>query len=120
MGLDAFNIAPDNKGGRKKKEEKDRIPQPSARVENALILERDNEDYWRELVVKHSDGNKPEGQSMAAICNEAQVMPRTVRWKLHEHGIFEYEHVQEEKLERQGIDADKVGGFAAFVTNGSD
>jgi hypothetical protein len=92
MGLEAFNIKPDNNGGRSKKEE---MLSRERANKLALTKEKDTKKFWEKLVDKHANGEKPEGQRMAAICGEVQTLPITVRRKLHEHGIFEYEEIEE-------------------------
>jgi hypothetical protein len=113
MGLEAFDVAPDNKGGRKESRSADN--RQSKSFDRALTLSKDSESYWRQLLNEHSIAGKPEGADMAILCNETQLLPRTVRSKLHEHGIFEYEEIKKQELQDSGLEPDTDSSLVSFV-----
>lgn len=117
MGLEAFDIAPNNNGGRKKKTEEKR----TVNYEDAFVLEDDSEEFWRQLLNKHSITGKPEGEEMVELCVELHILPRTIESKLHKHEIFEYEWMKSQKMREKGFDPeDKDSALVSFVADAKE
>lgn len=92
MGLEDFNIAPDNKGGRKKKEEKqDNSPRTRMVDGEAFTMEDDTKEWWQEQlraeVVEQSGDNIEE--KIPTLAGYVFMNPVSVRIKLEEHEIHE-------------------------------
>lgn len=103
MGLDSFNVAEDNKGGRKPTQESEDFER--TRIEDAHTLHKCSEEYWEEQLEKHSGGDKPSPEEMRAICEAAHVSDRTVKSKLDEYGIYDYD-VSPDVTEESGGSSD--------------
>lgn len=57
MGIESFNIAPDNKGGRPKKEEQETVGK-SRSYGDAYTPYKADEDWWREKINESVDGSE--------------------------------------------------------------
>lgn len=88
MGLDKFNIAPDNKGGRKPKEKRDE--EEFRGVEGEPYIKDHGEDYWRKVWHKFVEGTEAGDQEMAKMARYTSCLPITVKQNLHEYDIAEY------------------------------
>lgn len=88
MGLENFNIAPDNKGGRKPKEERDENPYRN--VEGEPYTMEHGKDYWKRVWHRFVEGTEADDDEMAMMAHFTHCLPNTVKQNLHEHDIAEY------------------------------
>lgn len=99
MGLDAFNVAPDNKGGRKKKEETDDQGFSEERdpgyEHDALTIEKDTEEYWQDLFDRFVTGEEPNNEELVQLVAWTQTNPRTVKTKMYEYDIWTAEDIDD-------------------------
>lgn len=89
MGLESFNVAPDNKGGRPSKEEEEESN--TRRVDSAHTMDDDTEEYWSEMFNKHVAGSEPSAEELMKIASDTHLLSRTVKMKLTEFGVYEYD-----------------------------
>lgn len=101
MGLDSFNIAPDNTGGRPKGNDDSDSSEPQ-RHETAHTLDKEGKEYWEEVWSIFVSGDEPEDGDMRRICQYTQLLPHTVKQRLTEHDLYEF--TQEERRERDEPD----------------
>lgn len=94
MGLENFNIAADNKGGRKPGSGEEK-PDPTI-IETAYTRKKDSEDWWQQVWDDYVSYDEPTRGEMMRICNDLHVLPRTVKQKFTEYGLFEYEEFMRE------------------------
>lgn len=115
MGLEKYNIAPDDKGGRPEKEEEEGDLARDAVGEKALTIDNDDESYWQEMYDEY--GN------ITLICHHASVLPRTAKRKMSEHGIgdwdFEPKPDPSPSKSKSSITdkGDSNSGFAAIIND---
>lgn len=94
MGLEAFDIAPDNKGGRKEKDDEEE-EQYGRRVEGTFNPEVDTEEWWRERIeevcgeLNEDDDFETNADKIGDLASATAEFPVDVRKRLHKHGIFE-------------------------------
>lgn len=116
MGLDNFDIAPDNKGGRKKKEESEESDYKGEYWEGDAFHTEHRlppEDYWRTMFDRHVEGDEPTGSELKEICKDTCLLPRTVKSKLVKYNICEFPEFVEEEEQKE----DESSGLASLVNN---
>lgn len=126
MGLDQFNVAPDNKGGRKPEREDDKFS-PRGDSSSPYVSEEDNgEDWWRQKAQEALGHNMPTQGSISEleehimdISDYIHATPILVWKKLDHHDITEVnweeyrDHYPEHTLD------DRVPGYGGDVLGGS-
>lgn len=101
MGLDSFDIAPDNTGGRPSGSNDSDGSNPE-RSETAHTLHKEGEEYWQEAWDIFVAGDEPEQHEMRQLCQYSKLLPHAVKQRLTEHGICEFS--MEERRERDEPD----------------
>lgn len=95
MGLEKFKVAPDNKGGRKSGST---VENPEIQtIESAYTLEKDSEEWWEELYMKITGLGEPTRDDIKEMAERTHLLSRTVKQKLTEHGVYEYDEYVNEK-----------------------
>lgn len=119
MGLEEFDIAPDNKGGRKPKEEEDGKRALRDGEGRSYVQDQSRgEDWWLEVMQSSLNRQSIEGETIEEMENDISVLadyihtnPLLVWKKLDEHGFIdmdweEYRDYYSERL----MDARVPGG----------
>lgn len=92
MGLDQFDVAPDNKGGRKPKDEDEKgFSSRSVEDGEPFVRGLDREEWWQDKVnqmLDEADADNVE-EIIPRLSGYTFVHPITCRIKLEEHGIHE-------------------------------
>lgn len=114
MGLENFNIAPDNKGGRKPGSGEEQ-PEPDV-IQSAYTMEKDTEQWWQEVADTHVSGDHPTRAEMVRICQDLHILPRTAKQMFTIHGIFDYEEFVEDET---GNTKDKGSILGRLSSGGS-
>lgn len=125
MGLDHYDIAPDDRGGRPEEEEEDYSRTPMG--EEPLTTENDTESFWEKILDRFVTGDKPDDDELAQISHYCSILPRTARNKLEEHGFCEFgetkEPIDPDMSEQTTSDITKGGsdsGFAAIINDAKE
>lgn len=92
MGLDEFNIAPDNKGGRPEKTEDNEEPQDYFGPSHD---EYSSEEYWESLLEDNWNGSEITFDAMKAMCAESHMLPQSVVSKLVDNDIVDTDQLGE-------------------------
>jgi len=95
MGLEAFKVAPDNNGGRKKKQKTEEEKIRDYDHEEAYHAEH-GENFWKRLWLRYNAYEKPLNVTLAEISKHAAVLPRTAVEQIQEHGIHDFENDAED------------------------
>lgn len=92
MGLEEFNVAPDNKGGRPEKTEEEQ----NGREAIGLTMEKYNsQEYWKSLLQQSWNGSEITVEAMSEMTEETVLLPHTVISKLMEHEIVDQSELGE-------------------------
>lgn len=90
MGLEKFNIAEDNKGGRKPKNKRE---DPKRSAEGEPYVGDHGEDFWRKIWHKFVEGTEATDSEMADMAEYTHSLPQTVKQNLHQYDIADYPEV---------------------------
>jgi hypothetical protein len=86
MGLEEFDIAPDNKGGRKKKsEQEDEVQREPIGLSSG---EYNSEEYWKSLLEEYWNGEKLTFDAMQSMCHDTHMLPTTICDKFIEFDLL--------------------------------
>lgn len=88
MGLQNFNITPEDKGGRPSKSERGK--RTARNPGEAYCAHKHGEDYWKRVYMKFVDGGEVGNEEMKDICEYAQTLPHTAKRQLQDHGIHDF------------------------------
>lgn len=137
MGLDEFNIAPDNTGGRPEKDEQEEEevadrPGPGYEVD-PLTRENDSEEFFQDLWDEFVSGDEPTSEEIGNMAARASILTITLKLKMAEYGIWEADDLNEIRwggskkrssssssgeLFSEGSDSDEESsGLASLVNN---
>lgn len=94
MGLDNFNVAPNNMGGRSKGSEDE---EDVRRVNTAHTFQKDSEEFWEEQYATVVGMRDPEDRHIRELADKLHLLPRTIKSKLTEYGVYEYEEYVEQE-----------------------
>lgn len=94
MGLQDFNVAPDNKGGRKKKEKSDEDNGRDTHG-NPADLSWDREQ-WLSVYNKYCPGGHMTPEAMGEICHHTHYLESSVKFFLTDYEIHEFEEVKQQ------------------------
>lgn len=124
MGLEAFDIAEDNKGGRKPKEEDEEEDYGGRKLHGNAYYEGEGiepEEYWEDIYQRHVSDDKPTKDEIQSIAHESILLPRTVKEKLTEFELYEYEEFVESNVEDSptnlDVDNEAESGLKGLVSN---
>ena len=107
MGLGNFNVAPDNKGGRKKgsrngasdaSKDRDGFGTRPVNLEyetDAITQKKDTEDYWDTVFQKFCPLGDPTNEQIEKMAQYTQMRPDALRLKLAEWGVWEPDNLEE-------------------------
>lgn len=88
MGLQNFNITPDDKGGRPSKSENSK--RKARNPGEAYCAHKHGEDYWKRVYLKFVDGKEVSDEEMATMCEYTQSLPHIIKKQLQDHGIHDF------------------------------
>lgn len=88
MGLDNFDIAPDNRGGRKQGEGEEEY---GRRIQEAFTVDDDTEGFWSEQYGTVVGLGEPDDSHITELAGKLHLLPRTVKQKLTEHEVYEFD-----------------------------
>lgn len=94
MGLDNFNVAPDNKGGRKKEEEKEKKSRESPHEEP--YTRGHGEEYWEDLWNQYNTDDRTLNEVIAKIGEHSALLGRTVVNKLQDDDVVDFHELDTE------------------------
>lgn len=126
MGLEKYNVAPDDKGGRPEKEEEDY--KRRGRADDPLTQDKDNKEFlqskWDDIV----SGDEATSSEIQTLCSMLAILPRTLKEKVKEYGIgefdgdeeTEYSDMPEETSATFGDGEDSSSGFASIIENAKE
>lgn len=121
MGLENFNVAPDNKGGRPSKEETEKETEKSEDGAFYVGHKLSPEEYWNQLYDDYVEGEEPDSEEITEMAREAVVLPRTVKSQLAEHGIYTcsgYESVEKVKSSSpDDVEVEQKSGLQGLIQN---
>lgn len=92
MGLDEFNIAPDNKGGRPEKTEEESDTKNGYGIS---IEDYNSEEYWESLLEDNWDGSEITFDAMKGMCAQTHMLPQSIVSKLMEHDVVDGDELGE-------------------------
>lgn len=103
MGLENFDIAPDNRGGRKDDEE----DEYGRKVSGAFTGDDDTEDFWKKQYGTVIGLGDPNESHIMELADNLHLLTRTVKQKLTEHEVHEFEEfvVQKHEVESTSLQA---------------
>lgn len=115
MGLDQFNVAEDNKGGRKPTQESEEFER--VKLDEAHTLVKCSEDYWNRLIKQECGVGKPEGEDITRLCRVTHLRPESVKEKIHDYELYEYPEVEEKRrrLESDNTDTEQEQEDSSLV-----
>jgi len=123
MGLDSFNVAEDNKGGRPEGSTEKRNFAPQVAEYGEPMTIDHGEEYLQKLMDKFVEGDKPTDEEMGKMCDYAHLLPRSMRSELKKHDVVDYPDVQigvvsKEHSQDQGSlteEKEEKGGLFAVI-----
>jgi len=90
MGLNSFNVAPDNQGGRPEGSKEDRgYSSRESDTGHAMTIEH-GEEYLKGLLEKFVEGDRPTSEEMGKMSHYSHLLPRSLKVEFHQHGILDY------------------------------
>lgn len=94
MGLDQFNVAPDNNGGRPEGSKEDRGYSTRETDHGDPMTMDHGEDYLNDIMDRFVEGDKPTDEEMKKITDYTHLLPRSVKVELDKHGIVDYPEIR--------------------------